>query len=43
MTVVIIAHRLSTVKNSHKICVIKGGQVVEEGSHEELLVMHVRH
>ena len=34
MTVVIIAHRLSTVKNSHKICVIKGGQVVEEGSHE---------
>ncbi|CAJ1361293.1 unnamed protein product [Effrenium voratum] len=37
MTVVIIAHRLSTVKNSHKICVIKGGQVVEEGSHEALL------
>ncbi|CAL1160936.1 unnamed protein product [Cladocopium goreaui] len=37
MTVVIIAHRLSTVKNSHKICVIKGGQVVEEGTHEELL------
>lgn len=37
MTVVIIAHRLSTVKNSHKICVVKGGQVVEEGTHEELL------
>jgi len=37
MTVVIIAHRLSTVKNSHKICVIQGGQVVEEGPHEELL------
>ncbi|CAK9084881.1 ABC-type oligopeptide transporter ABCB9 (ATP-binding cassette sub-family B member 9) (ATP-binding cassette transporter 9) (ABC transporter 9 protein) (hABCB9) (TAP-like protein) (TAPL) [Durusdinium trenchii] len=37
MTVVIIAHRLSTVKNSHKICVIKGGQVVEEGRHEDLL------
>ena len=37
MTVVIIAHRLSTVKNSHKICVIKGGQVVEEGTHEDLL------
>ena len=26
MTVIIIAHRLSTVKNSDKICVIKGGQ-----------------
>eukprot|EP00931_Biecheleriopsis_adriatica_P063717 TRINITY_DN38647_c0_g1_i1.p1 TRINITY_DN38647_c0_g1~~TRINITY_DN38647_c0_g1_i1.p1 ORF type:complete len:817 (-),score=139.65 TRINITY_DN38647_c0_g1_i1:252-2648(-) len=37
MTVVIIAHRLSTVKNSHKICVIQSGQVVEEGTHEELL------
>jgi ABC-type multidrug transport system fused ATPase/permease subunit len=31
MTVVIIAHRLSTVKNSHKICVIKGGQATGEG------------
>jgi len=37
MTVVIIAHRLSTVQNSHKICVVKGGQVVEEGKHDELL------
>jgi len=37
MTVVIIAHRLSTVKNSHKICVVQGGQVVEEGPHEELI------
>eukprot|EP00930_Biecheleria_cincta_P058788 TRINITY_DN4458_c0_g1_i1.p1 TRINITY_DN4458_c0_g1~~TRINITY_DN4458_c0_g1_i1.p1 ORF type:complete len:840 (+),score=135.71 TRINITY_DN4458_c0_g1_i1:61-2580(+) len=37
MTVVIIAHRLSTVQNSHKICVVKGGKVVEEGTHSELL------
>lgn len=37
MTVVIIAHRLSTVKNSHKICVVQGGVVVEEGPHDELV------
>jgi len=37
MTVVIIAHRLSTVKNSNKICVVKGGEVVEEGRHEALI------
>lgn len=37
MTVVIIAHRLSTVKNSHKICVVQGGEVVEEGTHEDLI------
>jgi len=37
MTVVIIAHRLSTVRNSHKICVVQGGKVVEEGSHEVLV------
>jgi len=37
MTVIIIAHRLSTVRNSHKICVIKDGTVVQEGTHDELL------
>lgn len=37
MTVLIIAHRLSTVKNSHKICVIQGGVVVEEGKHDDLV------
>jgi len=37
MTVLIIAHRLSTVRNSHKICVISGGVVVEEGPHDELV------
>jgi len=39
MTVVIIAHRLSTVRNSHKICVIKEGQVAEEGTHDELVAL----
>lgn len=36
-SVVIIAHRLSTVKNADQIIVLKGGVVVEIGSHEQLL------
>ena len=37
-TVVLVAHRLSTVMNADKIAVIDKGQVMEEGSHDELLV-----
>ena len=36
-TVLVIAHRLSTVKNADKIFVINQGRIVESGSHEELL------
>ncbi len=36
-TVIIIAHRLSTVCQSDKICVLDKGQLVEEGDHHELL------
>lgn len=36
-TVVIVAHRLSTVKNADQIVVLENGKVVEIGSHEELL------
>jgi ATP-binding cassette subfamily B protein len=35
-TVVIVAHRLSTVKNADKIIVLEQGQIVEQGTHEEL-------
>tara|TARA_B100000674_G_scaffold134946_1_gene104475 strand:- start:25 stop:957 length:933 start_codon:yes stop_codon:yes gene_type:complete len=36
-TTLVIAHRLSTVLNSHKIYVIDHGEVVAEGNHKELL------
>ncbi|MFK7048520.1 Toxin RTX-I translocation ATP-binding protein [Flavobacterium columnare] len=36
-TVVIIAHRLSTVKNADQIIVLKEGQVVEQGNHQQLV------
>ena len=36
-TVIIIAHRLSTVKNADKIVVLKNGEVIEEGNHESLV------
>ena len=36
-TVLVIAHRLSTVRNADCIVVINDGQIVEKGTHEELL------
>lgn len=38
-TVFVIAHRLSTVKNSNVILVLDHGRVIERGTHEELLAM----
>ena len=36
-TVLIIAHRLSTVRRAHRIIAMDKGRIIEEGSHEELL------
>lgn len=38
-TVFVIAHRLSTIRNATKIVVINEGEIVESGTHEELLKM----
>lgn len=36
-TVVMTAHRLSTVKNAHRIFVLKKGEIIESGTHDELI------
>ena len=37
ITIIIIAHRLSTIKDADKIVVLKSGELIEMGKHEELL------
>lgn len=37
MTVMIVAHRLSTVRNADIIFVVQDGQVVEQGNHTDLI------
>ena len=37
-TTFIIAHRLSTVRNADRIIVLESGQIVETGSHNELII-----
>ena len=38
-TVLVIAHRLSTVRNSENIIVLEGGEIIESGNHDELITL----
>src|SRR5437016_4397064 len=42
-TTLVIAHRLSTIRSADQILVMEGGQIVERGTHAELLAKHGRY
>jgi ABC-type multidrug transport system fused ATPase/permease subunit len=42
-TVIVVAHRLSTIKSSDRIMVLENGQIVEKDNHEELMKLNKRY
>jgi len=39
-TVIVIAHRLSTVRKADNIVVLEAGKIIEQGTHEDLLALN---
>ena len=42
-TTFVIAHRLSTIQSADQILVLEGGEIVERGTHDQLLAMNGRY
>jgi ABC-type multidrug transport system fused ATPase/permease subunit len=39
-TSIIIAHRLSTIRHADRILVMRGGELIDSGTHDELIAHH---